>query len=185
MDHHQVVIARWPGPGPSADREVSDLLAAYHLRTEAEKDAAVADVAGLPDRYRREILDPRTAFADDVVLVALSDASSDIASSDIASSDGRDGSAGPAIGCLVLTAPVAGRSEIKRLWADPAFRGQGVGRRLVSAALTLGTELGADTIRLSVWAWRTEARALYERLGFTVTDSWDEREDLICMQRTG
>ena len=180
MDHHQVVIARWPGPGPSADREVSDLLAAYHLRTEAEKGAAVADVAGLPDRYRTEILDPRTAFADDVVLVALSDGRPDIASS-----DGRGGSAGTAIGCLVLTAPVAGLSEIKRLWADPAFRGQGVGRRLVSAALTLGTELGADTIRLSVWAWRTEARALYERLGFTVTDSWDEREDLICMQRTG
>ena len=139
------------------------LLAAYHLRTEAEKGEAVADVDGLPDRYRAEIPDPRAAFADDVVLLALS--------------------GDTAVGCLVVTAPVDGRSEIKRLWTDPAFRGRGhrvrPGRRRAGACR--GERRG--TVRLSVWKWRTGAIALYERLGFTVTESWDERDQLVCMER--
>ncbi|MEU7606176.1 hypothetical protein AB0B44_35625, partial [Streptomyces sp. NPDC041003] len=28
------------------------------------------------------------------------------------------------VGCLVVTAPADGRSEIKRLWTDPEFRGR-------------------------------------------------------------
>ncbi|MGW0425150.1 GNAT family N-acetyltransferase, partial [Streptomyces sp. NPDC003015] len=68
-DQREVVIVRWPGQGPSVDR-LAELLAAYHLRTEAEKGEAVVDVDGLSDRYRAEILDPRAAFADDVVLMA-------------------------------------------------------------------------------------------------------------------
>jgi putative acetyltransferase len=38
-------------------------------------------------------------------------------------------------------------------------------------------------VRLSVWKWRAGAIALYERLGFTVTESWDERDQLVCMER--
>lgn len=139
------------------------MLAAYHLRTEAEKGEAVADVDALPDRYRAEIEDPRNAFADDVVLIALS------------------GSA--TAGCLVVTAPADGRSEIKRLWTDPEFRGRGIASALLHAALAQAGESGASTVRLSVWKWRTGAIALYERLGFTVTESWDDRDQLVCMQR--
>lgn len=139
------------------------MLAGYHLRTEAEKGEAVADVDGLPDRYRAEILDPGTTFADAVVLVALS--------------------GDTAVGCLVVTAPVSGRSEVKRLWTDPAFRGNGIASSLVSAALALSAENGVSTVRLSVWQWRTGAIALYERLGFTAAESWDERDQLVCMER--
>ncbi|WP_251072577.1 N-acetyltransferase [Streptomyces sp. ISL-43] len=138
-------------------------MTAYHLRTEAEKGAAVADVSGLPDRYRAEVSDPRTAFTGDVVLVALS------------------GDA--AVGCLVVTAPVGGQSEVKRLWTDPAFRGRGIASALISAALAHSAESGVGTVRLSVWKWRTSAIALYERLGFTITESWDERDQLVCMER--
>jgi ribosomal protein S18 acetylase RimI-like enzyme len=142
---------------------LAELLAAYHLRTEAEKGGAVADVDGLPDRYRAEILDPRTAFADDVVLVALS--------------------GGTTVGCLVVTAPVGGRSEVKRLWTDPAFRGRGIASGLVSAALAHCAESGVSTVRLSVWKWRADAIGLYERLGFTVAESRDMRDQLVCMER--
>lgn len=38
-------------------------------------------------------------------------------------------------------------------------------------------------MRLSVWEWRSGAIALYERLGFTVTDLWDELARLVCMER--
>lgn len=88
-----------------------------------------------------------------------------------------------AVGCLVLTSPTNSQSEIKRLWTDTAFRGRGVASALLGAALALATENGVDTVRLSVWEWRTGAIALYERLGFTVTESWDERDQLVCMQR--
>ncbi|MEW1721466.1 GNAT family N-acetyltransferase [Streptomyces sp. NPDC093109] len=161
-DQREPVVVRWPGQGTSEDR-VAELLAAYHLRTEAEKGEAVADVEGLPDRYRAEILNPRAAFADDAVLIALS--------------------GDTAVGCLVVTAPVHGRSEIKRLWTDPAFRGRGIASGLVGAALEHSAESGVSTVRLSVWKWRTDAIALYERLGFTVADSWEGRDQLLCMER--
>ncbi|WP_406278527.1 GNAT family N-acetyltransferase [Streptomyces sp. NBC_00191] len=162
-DHREVAIVRWPGQTPPIEDALTALLAAYHLRTEAEKGEPVADVDGLPDRYQAEITDPRTAFAGDVVLVALM------------------GDA--AVGCLVVTSLANGQSEIKRLWTDPEFRGRGIASALLGAALAHAAENGVDTVRLSVWEWRTGAIALYERLGFTVTRSWDERDQLVCMQR--
>jgi putative acetyltransferase len=161
-DQREVVVVRWPGQGSSADR-LAELLAAYHLRTEAEKGEAVVDVDGLPDRYRAEICDPRTAFADDVVLLALN--------------------GDTAVGCLVVTAPISGRSEVKRLWTDPAFRSRGIASALVGAALEHSAESGVSAVRLSVWKWRAGAIALYERLGFTVAESWEERDQLVCMER--
>lgn len=162
-DHRVVAVVRRADPTPASVDGVAALLAAYHLRTEAEKGGPVADVAGLPERYRAEITDPWTAFAGDVVLVALlGDAP---------------------VGCVVVTSPDNGQAEIKRLWTDPEFRGRGIASALLDAALGYAAENGADTVRLSVWEWRTGAIALYERLGFTVTESWDERDQLVCMQR--
>ncbi|WP_371667331.1 GNAT family N-acetyltransferase [Streptomyces sp. NBC_00289] len=162
-DHREVAVVRWPGQTRSAQDGPAELLAAYHLRTQAEKGEAVAGVDELPDRYRAEISDPRAAFADDVVLLALS--------------------GNTAVGCLVVTTAADGRCELKRLWTDPAFRGRGVASGLVGCALSHAAESGAGSVRLSVWKWRSAATALYERLGFTVTDSWDDRDQLVCMER--
>ncbi|MFE6839820.1 GNAT family N-acetyltransferase [Streptomyces sp. NPDC057705] len=162
-DQREVAIVRWPDQSPSAEDGLAGLLTAYHLRTEAEKGGAVADAGGLPDSYRAEISDPRTAFADDAVLLALS--------------------GDTVVGCLVVTAPAGGRSEIKRLWTDPAFRGRGIASGLLGAALAHAAESGVSGVRLSVWSWRTGAIALYERIGFVITESWDERDQLVCMQR--
>jgi ribosomal protein S18 acetylase RimI-like enzyme len=106
---------------------------------------------------------PRIAFARDTVLVATS--------------------GGTAAGCVVLTAPAGARSEVKRLWTEPAFRGRGIASALIRASFALSAAAGADTVRLSVWKWRTGAIGLYERLGFTVAESWDERDGLVCMER--
>ena len=152
----EVVVLRWPD---AAEDGLAALLTAYHLATEAEKGHAVADVDRLPDRYLTEIRDPRTAFADDVVLVAVN--------------------RGDAVGCLVLTA----HSEIKRIWTDPAQRGRGIASRLLDAALAHASDSGVGIVRLSVWQWRTGAVALYERFGFAVTEPWDERDQLVCMER--
>ncbi|MGW0565656.1 GNAT family N-acetyltransferase [Streptomyces sp. NPDC003016] len=162
-DQRKVAIVRWPGQAPSLQDGLGELLAAYHLQTQAEKGEDVAGVDGLPNRYRVEVADPQAVFVDDVVLLALS--------------------GDTAVGCLVVTACVEGRSEVKRLWTDPEFRGRGIASSLVSAALAHAAESGVSAVRLSVWKWRAGAIALYERLGFTVTESWDERDELVCMER--
>jgi ribosomal protein S18 acetylase RimI-like enzyme len=162
-EQRDVVVLRWPDQASSAEDGLAALLTAYHLATEAEKGVAVTDASRLPDRYREEILDPGTAFAGDVVLVALI--------------------GDTVVGCLVVTAPAGGRAEIKRLWTDPANRGRGIASRLLDAGLTQASESGVGRVRLSVWEWRTGAVALYERFGFMVTDSWDERDQLVCMER--
>ncbi|MCX4736762.1 N-acetyltransferase [Streptomyces sp. NBC_01363] len=161
-DQRKVAIVRWRGQAASAEGGLTDLLAAYHLRTQAEKGEAVAGVDELSERYRTEILDPRTAFVDDVVLLAV----------------GGDS----VVGCLVVTIPIDGRSELKRLWTDPTVRSLGIASSLVGTALEYAAESGVYAVRLSVWEWRADAIALYERFGFTITDSWDERDQLVCME---
>ncbi|MFF5900656.1 GNAT family N-acetyltransferase [Streptomyces argenteolus] len=164
MTDHEIAVLRWPGRTPPGDDGLAGLLAAYHLRTEAEKGVPVSGVAGLPDRYRSEIADPRSAFADAVVLVAFL--------------------GNVAVGCLVVASlPAQGQSEIKRLWTDPEFRGRGIASALLDAALAHVAANGMGPVRLSVWEWRTGAIALYERFGFAVTQPWDERDRLVCMQR--
>ncbi|MFI6651666.1 GNAT family N-acetyltransferase [Streptomyces sp. NPDC050529] len=162
-DRRGLSVVRPPAHTLSTVNGLSALLADYHLQTEAEKGRPVADAAGLPDRYRAEAEDPDRAFADAAVLVA------------------QDGAT--AAGCVVVTAPVDGRVEIKRLWTDPGFRGRGVASALLDAALAHAARGGAHTVRLSVWQWRTGAVSLYERFGFAVTAPWDERAGLICMER--
>lgn len=147
-------VVRWHGePG------LDDLLVAYHLATEAEKGAPVTSSACLPDRYRAEVDDPATAFADDVVLLATV--------------------AGAAAGCVVLTR-IGDEVELKRLWVAPAHRGRGVATALARSALA---EAGGLPVRLSVWHWRTDALALYERLGFAEAEPWDTRPGLVCLRR--
>ncbi|MEU4761730.1 GNAT family N-acetyltransferase [Actinosynnema sp. NPDC023794] len=152
----EIAVSRW------RDQALAPLLLAYHLRTEAEKGAAVSAVDELPPRYRAEALDPRTAFAADAVLVAEI--------------------AGNAVGCVVVSAAAEGSVELKRLWVDPACRGRGAAKALVGAALRHAADAGAGSVRLSVWQWREDAIALYERLGFTREDSWDDRPGLVCMR---
>ncbi|MGW0519950.1 GNAT family N-acetyltransferase [Crossiella sp. NPDC003009] len=132
------------------------LLTGYHLATEAEKGSPVPDASALPEHYRREILDPATAFAGDLVLLAIAE---------------------EPVGCVVLTPD----AELKRLWVDPAWRGRGVARRLTEAAVAAA----GTGVRLSVWRWRTGAIGLYRRLGFTEVESWDERDGMVCFRLAG
>ncbi|MEU1514512.1 GNAT family N-acetyltransferase [Streptomyces sp. NPDC005811] len=162
-DQHGIAVVRWTGQDLSPDGGLSGLLAAYHLRTQDEKGEGVERVEELPERYREEVRDPLGAFGRDEVLVAVSE--------------------GATVGCVVVTGSVAGRCEVKRLWTQPDRRGRGVASALIGAALARAGENGVRTVGLSVWRWRTGAIALYERLGFTVVESWDDRERLVCMER--
>ncbi|MFK0216151.1 MULTISPECIES: GNAT family N-acetyltransferase [unclassified Streptomyces] len=142
------------------------LLAAYHLVNQAGKGAVVATVAELPAVYRVEAEDPAAAFAADTVLLAT-----------------PPGADAPA-GCVVLKAPREGRApEIKRLWVEPGARRRGLARALMVEALRRAEASGVPAVRLTVWDGREEPLALYRSLGFETVASWDDRPDLLCLER--
>ncbi|MFC9593032.1 GNAT family N-acetyltransferase [Streptomyces sp. NPDC056944] len=142
------------------------LLGAYHLRNQAEKGTVVATVGELPAVYRAEAEDPAAAFAADAVLLAT-----------------PPGADEPA-GCVVLKAPREGRApEIKRLWVEPGARRKGLAKALMAEALRRAAASGASAVRLTVWDWREEPLALYRSLGFETVASWDDRPDLLCLER--
>ncbi|MFJ2937002.1 GNAT family N-acetyltransferase [Streptomyces sp. NPDC087219] len=143
-----------------------DLLAAYHLVNQAEKGTAVESADRLPAVYRAEVEDPAGAFADDTVLL------------------GTPPGADLPAGCVVLKAPYEGRApEIKRLWVAPEARRKGLAKALMTEALRRAAASGALAVRLTVWNWREEPLALYRALGFETVASWDERPDLVCLEK--
>ena len=87
---------------------------------------------------------------------------------------------GAAAGALVLGAahdyvPPAPRPEVyvQVLLTASAWRGRGVGARLVEHAAGVAREQGAEQLRVDCWAGVPELPAAYERLGFTRTGSFD------------
>ncbi len=56
--------------------------------------------------------------------------------------------------------------HVQDLWIEPGARGQGLGRRLLAAAMAR-QDWGARYITLSVTPENTDAVAFYTRLGFT------------------
>lgn len=162
-------VERWAAASAHHRERFGELLGEYHRRTEHEKllgraprpDEAAPTIT-LPDRYRAEITDPGTAFASDEILLAVE-------------SD-------EVLGCVVLTDGPS--PELKRLWVDPRARRRGVAGTLLEAATAVARERGDETVRLSVWHWRSAAVALYRRTGFVAVPSWDDRPGLDCFERT-
>jgi ribosomal protein S18 acetylase RimI-like enzyme len=82
-------------------------------------------------------------------------------------------SAGAVVGYLHLAPPTPVPSNrhvlmIRGLVVDPARRGEGIGRRLVDAAVAEARARSARRITVRVLAPNTAARGLYETAGFVV-----------------
>ena len=56
--------------------------------------------------------------------------------------------------------------EIKRLYVQPASRGEGWGRRLTEAAIAEARAIGYRELKLDTLDWMGDARKLYAKLGF-------------------
>ncbi len=84
---------------------------------------------------------------------------------------------GIAAGCVALRLLRGERRkcEMKRLWVDGAFRGYGLGRRLVKEAIEWAEDAGFEAMYLdTVPAAMPEANRLYEDMGFERVERYNE-----------
>ena len=77
-----------------------------------------------------------------------------------------------AIGIGALRKPEDGVGEIKRMYIQPEYRGNGYGRRLFKALLKKGKEFGYSKIRLETSDFMTSAHKIYRSEGFVEIDQF-------------
>lgn len=70
------------------------------------------------------------------------------------------------VGCVALRPLDDAMAEVKRMYVDPAARGQGVGRALMETLIAGARARGYRTIRLGTLEEMTAAQGLYHSLGF-------------------
>ncbi|MGY1746311.1 GNAT family N-acetyltransferase [Blastococcus sp. SYSU D00695] len=74
--------------------------------------------------------------------------------------------AGTAVGCGALRPLEGGAAELKRMYVDPAARGRGLSRRLLTALEEAALARGWTTLRLETGPRQPEAVGLYESAGY-------------------
>jgi ribosomal protein S18 acetylase RimI-like enzyme len=83
----------------------------------------------------------------------------------------RDGSTVGTLTLVEFAIPSGRRAWIEDVVVDEASRRQGVGEALVSEAISIAHSDGMRTVELTSRPSRTEARRLYEKLGFEVRET--------------
>ena len=76
---------------------------------------------------------------------------------------------GAVVGCAALRKVDASVCEMKRVYVQPAARGDGLGRRLVESTIAAAREAGYSRICLDVLPEFTRAQHMYASLGFRPT----------------
>lgn len=73
---------------------------------------------------------------------------------------------GQVAGCIAMKRLDETRCEMKRLYIRPAFRGQGIARRLVEMLLTDARKDGYEAMVLDTFPFLGQAVRLYQDMGF-------------------
>jgi DNA-binding MarR family transcriptional regulator/ribosomal protein S18 acetylase RimI-like enzyme len=81
---------------------------------------------------------------------------------------------GAVIGCGGLQRHARTVGEVKRMWVDPAWRGCGLGVRLLAALEDAARQLGYREVYLDTNAALTEAIAMYDGAGYRRIDRYND-----------
>ncbi len=84
----------------------------------------------------------------------------------------RDG--GRAVGCGAIRLLDPTTAEVKRMYVEPALRGKGVGRAVLTALESAAGRLGVRCLVLETGVHQEAAIVLYLHAGFTHVDCWGE-----------
>jgi DNA-binding MarR family transcriptional regulator/GNAT superfamily N-acetyltransferase len=79
-----------------------------------------------------------------------------------------------AVGCGGVQPLDEATAEIKRMWVDPAWRGVGLGRRLLAHLEDIAAHLGHRRVVLDTNETLHEAIAMYEQAGFVPIDRYND-----------
>jgi putative acetyltransferase len=74
--------------------------------------------------------------------------------------------AGQSVACGAFRSLTETMAEIKRMFVDPAFRGRGIGRRMLEALENRARLAGYIKVRLETGTAQPEALGLYESAGY-------------------
>jgi len=81
---------------------------------------------------------------------------------------------GETIACGGLRHMIEGTAEIKHMWVDPQWRGQGVARELLATLERTAADLGYRQARLDTSVHLPEAVALYRSSGWQETEPYND-----------
>jgi DNA-binding MarR family transcriptional regulator/GNAT superfamily N-acetyltransferase len=81
---------------------------------------------------------------------------------------------GDPVACGGVQALADGAAEIKRMWVDGAWRGAGLGSRLLRHLEQVARDLDHDVVRLDTNGALTEAVAMYERAGYRAVERYND-----------
>lgn len=81
---------------------------------------------------------------------------------------------GRPVGCGAIRLLDGGDAEVKRMWVDPAVRGQGVAKAVLTRLQDEALELGVTRLVLETGIFQTEALGLYRSSGFESVECWGE-----------
>lgn len=74
---------------------------------------------------------------------------------------------------LPVEAPIMPACELHRLYLAPSHQGQGLGKRLMQAGLSLDLVAASRAIYVGVWEHNTRAQNFYAKFGFSKVGEYD------------
>lgn len=89
-----------------------------------------------------------------------------------------------AVGCVAVRDLGDNIAEIKRLYVNPSYGGQGIGRRLMADAISFVHSAGYRAVRLDSLRRLTAAATLYQSLGFIEIEPYNKNphQDVYYME---